>query len=80
MNESIFWEPKPEWELQPEHKLNTAIERIEQLEQTINELRAEEARVLNTNEELERSIKRMELELNTSNDMWAKAGLGFTKE
>lgn len=58
MNESIYWLPNPEWGqaqfvsitelINCEHKLNEANERILQLEQEINELRAEEARLLNT--------------------------------
>ena len=42
-----------------ERELNAANERIKRLEEENNELRAEEARLLNTNGELERRIKRL---------------------
>ena len=42
-----------------EMELNAANERIKRLEEENNELRAEEARLLNTNGELERRIKRL---------------------
>ena len=45
---------------QLERELNAANERIKRLEEENNELRAEEARLLNTNGELERRIKRLE--------------------
>jgi len=40
-------------------ELNSAQQRIKRLEEANNELRAEEARLLNTNGELERRIKRL---------------------
>ena len=43
-----------------ERELNAAHDRIKRLEEENNELRAEEARLLNTNGELERRIKRLE--------------------
>ena len=43
-----------------ERELNVAQQRINRLEEENNELRAEEARLLNTNGELERRIKRLE--------------------
>ena len=45
---------------QLERELNAANERIKRLEEENNELRAEEARLLNTNGELNRRIKRLE--------------------
>ena len=45
---------------QLERELNAANQRIKRLEEENNELRAEEARLLNTNGELERRIKRLE--------------------
>ena len=45
---------------QLERELNAANDRIKRLEELGNELRAEEARLLNTNGELERRIKRLE--------------------
>ena len=42
-----------------EHELNAANDGIKRLEEENNELRAEEARLLNTNGELERGIKRL---------------------
>ena len=44
---------------QLERELNAANNRIKRLEEENNELRAEEARLLNTNGELERRIKRL---------------------
>ena len=43
-----------------ERELNAANDRIKRLEEENNELRAEEARLLNTNGELQRRIKRLE--------------------
>ena len=45
---------------QLERELNAANDRIKRLEEENNELRAEEARLLNTNGELNRRIKRLE--------------------
>ena len=45
---------------QLERELNAANNRIKRLEEENNELRAEEARLLNTNGELNRRIKRLE--------------------
>ena len=45
---------------QLERELNEANDRIKRMEEENNELRAEEARLLNTNGELERRIKRLE--------------------
>ena len=42
-----------------ERELNAAHDRIKRLEEENNELRAEEARLLNTNGELERRVKRL---------------------
>ena len=44
---------------QLERELNAANNRIKRLEEENNELRAEEARLLNTNGELERRVKRL---------------------
>ena len=43
-----------------EHELAAANDRIKRLEEENNELRAEEARLLNTNGELERRIKQLD--------------------
>jgi len=43
-----------------ERELNAAQQRIKRLEEDLNELRSDEARLLNSNGELERRIKRLE--------------------
>ena len=48
------------WAKELERELNAANQRIKRLEEENNELRVEEARLLNTNGELERRIKRLE--------------------
>jgi predicted nucleic acid-binding Zn-ribbon protein len=55
---------------QLERELNAANDRIKRLEEENNELRAEEARLLNTNGELERRIKRLEEAGNDLHDGW----------
>ena len=55
-----------------ERELNAANDGIKRLEEENNELRAEEARLLNTNGELERRIKRLEEALDKTTKIGSK--------